>query len=92
MSDMERSLARAKPSVAPEDLVELEQWTTKYGEEGGLPMYEASGAASTEHSTEQILAMGDARMVALLRECHCTDEMVGGCCVRVVCSQPTFMV
>jgi hypothetical protein len=39
MDDMERSLVRAKPSVAPEDLVELEQWTTKYGEEGGLPMY-----------------------------------------------------
>lgn len=77
MADMELSLARAKPSVAAEDLVELEEWTRKYGEEDGLPRYESNNAAAAgEKTREQILALGDPPMVVLLRACHMSDETI----------------
>lgn len=32
--DMEKALVRCKPTVSQEDLVEMEDWTLKFGQEG----------------------------------------------------------
>ena len=78
MDDMLRSLARAKPSVAPEDLKELEEWTRKYGEEDGLPMYETTTTEpeTPERTKEQIMAVGDPKMVALLQAAKIPDDNI----------------